>query len=260
MVAPCTPWTTTADIELCGADLTGVDPGLIDAMIAAAGMVISHQLGNRFDTCTETVRPCGDPRWPRLDCSACRGLSAGTVEPTRLNGEWFNFACQCHSYAGCTCLAGEQRIYLGQDFIQAVTEVRLEAGTLAPANYQLVENYYLLRTDGNPWPCCDTDFEIDITYGEPLPPGANVFAGQLAWEYLKACNPSLGECELPERVVSVTRQGTTLNLIDPQDFINEGLTGLTSVDIWVNALNPQRLQRRAYAVNPRKQTPVRRFT
>lgn len=41
-------------------------------------------------------------------------------------------------------------------------------------------------------------------------------------------------CELPERVTSISREGISMSLIDPQTFIDKGRTGLIRVDQWLS--------------------------
>lgn len=64
-----------------------------------------------------------------------------------------------------------------------------------------------------------------------LPPGADRAAFRLAQEYVLA---SQGEaCALPERVTSINRQGASWTILDPQDFLEDGLTGIGPIDQWL---------------------------
>jgi hypothetical protein len=64
-----------------------------------------------------------------------------------------------------------------------------------------------------------------------LPPGADRSVRRLAEEYIKS---SLGQnCSLPERVTSVTRQGASWTILDPQDFLQDGITGIGPIDQWL---------------------------
>jgi len=72
-------------------------------------------------------------------------------------------------------------------------------------------------------------YEVSST----LPPGSSAVAAALAGEYL---NASQGKpCALPERVTNVSRQGVSWTILDPQDFLEKGLTGIASVDHWLSA-------------------------
>ncbi len=88
--------------------------------------------------------------------------------------------------------------------------------------------------------------------GNNLPPGADRAAFRLAEEYVKA---SLGQaCALPERVTSITRQGASWTILDPQDFLNDGLTGIGPIDQWLATVG---LRSRWVAfIDPLKSVPI----
>lgn len=87
-----------------------------------------------------------------------------------------------------------------------------------------------------PCTCREMVVRVHYTLGSNLPPGADRATRTMASEYLKALtNPS--SCQLPERVTSVTRQGVSWVLLDPMDFLKDGLTGIGSVDGWISAAN-----------------------
>jgi hypothetical protein len=80
---------------------------------------------------------------------------------------------------------------------------------------------------------CSQNSAVRVHYrvGNNLPPGAPAQARRLAEEYVKA---STGQsCALPERVTSVNRQGVSWTILDPQDFLKDGLTGIGPVDAWL---------------------------
>lgn len=64
-----------------------------------------------------------------------------------------------------------------------------------------------------------------------LPPGADRAAYRLAEEYVKAYRGQA--CSLPERVTSITRQNVSWTILDPQDFLQDGLTGIGPIDQWL---------------------------
>ena len=68
-----------------------------------------------------------------------------------------------------------------------------------------------------------------------LPGGTERVARRLAAEYVKLlCGKP---CSLPERITTVTRQGATWTVLDPQDFLSRGLIGFAPVDQWLSAVN-----------------------
>ncbi|HEY5881440.1 MAG TPA: hypothetical protein VIU11_21200 [Nakamurella sp.] len=73
-------------------------------------------------------------------------------------------------------------------------------------------------------------------------------------------NPSQGECELPERVTSVNREGLSYTIFDPQTYLMERKTGLPSVDLWLAAINPAKAVRPAGIWTPDAPPPVNHTT
>lgn len=72
---------------------------------------------------------------------------------------------------------------------------------------------------------------VHYKVGNNIPPGADRAAFRLAEEYVKA---TLGqECSLPERITSINRQGVSWTILDPQDFLSDGLTGIGPIDAWL---------------------------
>lgn len=59
-----------------------------------------------------------------------------------------------------------------------------------------------------------------------------------------------GECQLPGRTTSVQREGLSYTLIDPQDYLRDGKTGVPTVDLWISSVNPKRAIRPAQVITP----------
>lgn len=111
-----------------------------------------------------------------------------------------------------------------------------------------IRNGYVLRvaTDGTARAECGPAraVRVDYTYGQAeLPAVLTSAISVLAEEMLLAS--SSAQCRIPERVTNVTRQGVSWTLLDPQDFLSEGRTGIYEVDLAVRALNPSGAKRRA---------------
>jgi hypothetical protein len=75
--------------------------------------------------------------------------------------------------------------------------------------------------------------EIEYEYGSEAPPDICRAINQLAQEFARA-DAGL-DCALPERVTSVSREGVSWTLIDPQDFLDHGRTGIYFVDLVLKA-------------------------
>ena len=80
---------------------------------------------------------------------------------------------------------------------------------------------------------CATN-RVRVTYqiDNNLPPGTQGMVAYLACERSKAAAGKA--CSLPERVTSVTRQGVSWTLLDPQDFLAQGMTGVARLDQWLS--------------------------
>ena len=79
-----------------------------------------------------------------------------------------------------------------------------------------------------------------------MPPKAGVLAATtLANELLilmgEGGNPN--QCRIPERVRSVSREGLSFDMIDPQDFMDDGRTGIWEIDLFIRTANPSRAKK-----------------
>lgn len=256
MSGPCTDWTDLADVRECGPcdDTEKYADALIELWIPVASTVLYGLSGRQWPgECTATLRPC---------CPSCGASRAwhgvdGTYGWARLLG----VDCGRSFLDGCHCSA--PTIDLGPDGdVTAVSAVRIDGDVVDPTTYRLDGGRWLVRLEGadgtNPgWPCSqrldrpdasgDDTFAIDITYGEALPAGAARVAALLACELAKACQGD--ECDLPPNVQRLSREGVDMALITPEQF-EGGRTGIRYVDLWLDAVNPNRLSRRGSAVSP----------
>jgi hypothetical protein len=51
-------------------------------------------------------------------------------------------------------------------------------------------------------------------------------------------------------VVSVTRQGVTIALLDPQRYLDKGKLGIPDIDQWLAAVNPNAIPERGTVWSP----------
>jgi hypothetical protein len=79
------------------------------------------------------------------------------------------------------------------------------------------------------------------------------FAHQI-WLESADCD-ECGECQLPGRTTSVQREGLSFTLLDPQDYLRDGKTGLPSVDLWISSTNPRKALRPAGVFTPDAPAP-----
>lgn len=98
------------------------------------------------------------------------------------------------------------------------------------------------------WGSCG-DITVTYQYGAP-PPSAGVMAAtDLANQFLWAMSDD-DRCTLPARVTSISRQGVSWTLIDQQEFLQDGRTGIYSVDLFIKTVNPNGAQRRPRVFSP----------
>lgn len=220
--------------------------------------------GRQFPgACKDIVRPCA------RDLSADSFRYAGGTYGSRA-------VCSCQAGPSCGCPRPDG-ITLGGYPLNTINEVLVAddsnpawdggVGTavLDSSLYRIDDWRHLIRKrnpDGsNPgWPCCqpmDIDppeagtFQVTFEYGKPPPRAGVKAAAVLGCQLALACNPEhAGQCQLPRRVQQVTREGVSMVLGDLTATLAEGRTGLTEVDFFLVAYNPNGLDRPAGVLSP----------
>lgn len=119
----------------------------------------------------------------------------------------------------------------------AIVSVLEDGVPLASTAYRLARSGWLERIDGGLWDVCSGTTVITYSFGEPPPRGGRAAAVTLGLELAKDANGISG-CKLPKRTTSVTRQGVSIEMFDPQDFLDKGGVGIISVDLWLKSVNP----------------------
>lgn len=257
----CTEWATEADLCSPCNDYASLGPAAAE-MIQAASDVLYELSGRQFPgECEATVRPCA-----RRSGGFGRGPSAVGV-PAGWSASW-GF-CMCGDTCGC---GGDVRVTLGAYPIVEITEVKVDGLVVDPSLYRLDDQRILTRladSDGtNPgWPHTqridlnDTEegtWSVSYVWGRQPPPMGVVAAAVLACELALACDPeNAGQCRLPKKVDTITREGVTM-VLSPSDFLDEsGKTGLYEVDMFIRAFNPSQLRQRAQVWTPNMSRFVR---
>lgn len=89
-----------------------------------------------------------------------------------------------------------------------------------------------------------TRMRLKYRYGSTVSRGARAtllyYAHQL---YLAGPCGDSNLCQLPERVASITREGISMTTVDPQTFLDRGLTGLIRVDEWLASYASRKVHR-----------------
>lgn len=203
----CAPWSTDDDLpETC--DTTAVTPSTLESAHLYASEILYNLTKRKYPgECSDVWRPFG-----------CNG---------------------CWSW----CCGGEG--HLGMELpgtpVRAITSIVVDGVTLDADDYQLHDRRSIRRTDGMGWPCgCDLDdedaFVVTYTFGQAPTSGLVRASALLAWELSLAWTPDCtGECRLPKRVQTVTRQGVSFAVIDPLTVFKDGMTGVADVDLLLMA-------------------------
>lgn len=127
-------------------------------------------------------------------------------------------------------------VRLPRNPVTSIVEVADGADIVDPADYRLTRSGWLERLDGS-WAVCGDVTTITYRFGEPPPEGGVqavvAYAVQLMLDLVGD-----SACRLPARVTSITRQGISMTMLDPMDFIPNGKTGLYLVDLWLASVNP----------------------
>lgn len=135
-----------------------------------------------------------------------------------------------------------------------IVEVRVD-GVPVDAVYEIQNGRLLVRTDGLCWPTCQTygaavpGFEVDYHAGRRVPDEVQRAAELLACEYASDC--AGGECRLPARLRSITRQGVSVDMeeVDVEE-LGKLRTGIKAVDDIIAADNPYGLTEPRQIVSP----------
>lgn len=275
----CSPWATASDVcDPCN-DYT-IDAILLDNALQAASDILYALSGRQWaGVCQDTVRPCA------------RSLAMDHGRPFRMGipfgavgfypGPYYAGGGGFSPWGWCTCNRTERagchttpEITLGGYPVTSIVQVKQDGVVLDPSTYQVDDHRYLIRmadpaTQQNPgWPCCqrmdlDTDqpdtWEVTYTYGVPPPMAGVTAAAYLGCQLALMCNPdTIDRCQLPQRVTNINRQGVSMVVLDPMQFIDKGRTGIYLIDLFLEAANPGRLTRPSVVMSPDIGRRVRR--
>ena len=128
------------------------------------------------------------------------------------------------------------RVDLGASPIIAVSEVIVDGAVVPASSYRVDDYHWLVRIDGESWPCCqnlsadpatdDNTLQVSSTWGSTVPTLGVLAARRLACESYASC-AGLEACALPRRLQTITRQGLTVALLDPFEFLDRARSGST---------------------------------
>jgi hypothetical protein len=246
--APCT-WDVPEGL-LCP-DWTNYTAEVKAYALRFATYVVWAATGRRFGLCPVTVRPCKPTQEPLY-------LTYPVLPSWALWATGQSSVADVVAPVGCctgACSCGVQALRLPGP-VGAVAAVVIDGQALDPSAYRLVQDQ-LIRQDGGAWPTTqnlsapagDPDtWSVSFTRGEAVPPAVLDAAAMYACEVGRSRTG--GKCFLPQRVQSVTRQGTEITFVDQADYLNEGLTGVPDVDQIIRTVNPYKLKARPRVLSP----------
>ena len=246
MTSPCSAWATYADLPAEPSRM--FSPAEWCGFLSTATDILWASTGRRWRgaNLTETVAlraappRAGEGSWPYHsswgNCPCYLGEGYGSVG-------WFSqWRCDYGRHMEPAA------VRLPRSDLTGITSVLLDGGTFTS---WALDGSWLARTDGLSWSVCGDRTSVTYAFGK-LPPIAGVGACvTLAVELARYASPDPDQaCTLPRRLTSVTRQGISFAALDNMQFLDDGLTGLYSVDAFIRATNPKNRMQTATCWSP----------
>lgn len=155
-----------------------------------------------------------------------------------------HYLCACALGCGCGNLFNFIELPMP---VGRVDEVKISGEIIPSTDYSVENGRYLVLTGETTLPGCSKDTSVTYLNGYPVDLMGQYAAGILASEYLKAVSGDK-KCRLPTGVTSITRQGISMEV--GTGLFPEGVTGITEVDTYVVAWNPNGLRVRPKVYSP----------
>lgn len=248
----CAPWVAAESISACAED--DIDAGRLERAALASSELLFVASGRQFHgLCTDQVRPCSTSRarwFGRRDIAAASALLLGDC-------------CGTTDSPVCAC-SSHDSVRLPSTPVVEVTEILIDGDPVGAGGWRIVDDTWLIRTGDDPWPCCQDlalpatepgTWQITYTWGTAVPTSGQLAAEILACELAKSWAGK--KCNLPQRVTNVVRENVSMTVLDPFDFLDDGRLGIYEVDSFLGTFNPNKLQRPARLIDPRRSQPRR---
>jgi hypothetical protein len=162
-------------------------------------------------------------------------FSPSTTTPALIAGNMYNIPKFTDGY---------RELRLRNTPVRSVSSITYMGRELDPSEYSLRNSSYLVRPQSIPWIVNPyADISVTYSFGTPPPSAGKRAAIRLANELILADKGS-PNCSLPERISSVSRQGVSYTVMDPQEFINNGKVGIYEIDLFLASVNPQKAKKR----------------
>lgn len=227
----CTAWASVEDIP--------ADP---------AAMHSPEQWCVYLNIATDVLWAATGRRWRGESLTGEAVLRAAPPRPGEGGWAYHRSWGHCACYAGVGILGGPRwadapfghhepaRVRLPHSDVTAVLSVTIDGAAFT--GWRL-DGAWLTRTDGRGWPECHDRSIVTYLYGRPPPAAGRALAALFAVELGRSMSEDPDqECGLPQRTQSVSRQGISIEMLDPMTFLERGKTGVYAVDVWTQAVNP----------------------
>jgi hypothetical protein len=176
-------------------------------------------------------------------CRKIYGASTSTTMADIVHGDVIN---RLYTSGSCGCANDHSRVRLRGRPVQSVSEVISMGDVLTEADYRIVNKNVLEGISSVSFDPCDV--QVTYTFGARPPAAGSRAARYLADQLVKSWSGD--ECELPDRVTSVSRQGVSYTILDNQDFLAEMRTGVYAVDLFIKATNPDNARKPSRVFSP----------
>lgn len=138
-----------------------------------------------------------------------------------------------------------QRIRLrGQPVVEIISVRNADNQDIDSDLYRLMDRSVLVLDNT----LLATTLTVTYAYGIKPPAMGQIAARHLAQQFLNLWTG--GDCDLPQRVTSVSRQGLSMSILDTQDFLEQFRTGIYTVDLFLKSANPAKAHMRAKVFSP----------
>lgn len=177
--------------------------------------------------------------------STYRSLGRG-VAPALVHGQLVNMAYPPGNECRCNSCGVFHQFRLRQAPVRYILDVSVDGTALERSDWVVINRNTLGFL--TPLVCGANCVVVTYQYGSDPPPGGAAAVRRLADEIIASMENT--ECALPQRVTSVSRQGVSWTLLDPQEFLEQGRVGIYEIDMFIKAANPARALMPAKVFSP----------
>lgn len=193
-------------------------------------------------------------------CEACQegGITADEATAATIEATYVLWNLSGGKFHGYQCWTEDYLLSPGQpkfNFLKGPVDEILSIETMtgssisgdsAPLDGWTWDGSYVHLADcmsgETPWTkLCNTCTNVKVRVRYRIKPnlavGADRATKTLATEFWKARAGQ--KCSLPDRITSVTRQGVSWTVLDPQDFLSYGRVGIGPIDGWLAVVHRQ---------------------